>query len=87
MKKNIVRENKFYAEVNHPWNVVYIARKANKDYAHSIDEVCDKYRENLISVQQVPGVFAKIMGEHGILARTETMAQLREIAAFAQAKQ
>lgn len=83
---NIVRENKFYAEVNHPWNVVYIARKANKDYAHSIDEVCDKYRENLISVQQVPGVFAKIMGEHGILMRTKTMEQLHEIAEFAQRK-
>lgn len=83
---NIVRENKFYADVTHPWNVVYIARKANKNYAHTIDEVCEKYRENLISVQQVPGVFAKIMGEHGILARTKTMEELHEIAKFAQAK-
>lgn len=84
---NIVKENKFHTEITHPWNVVYISRKANKNYVHSIEQVCEKYRDNIISVQHVPGVFAKIMGEHGILARTETMEQLREIAAFAQQKQ
>ncbi|MDE3995673.1 ATP-grasp domain-containing protein [Glaesserella parasuis] len=84
---NIVKENKFYSNITHRWNVVYIARKANKNYKHTIDEVCQKYAGNIISVQTVPGVFAKIMGEHGILARTETMEQMREIARFAQEKQ
>ncbi|MDP0203839.1 ATP-grasp domain-containing protein [Glaesserella parasuis] len=84
---NIVKENKFYSNITHPWNVVYIARKANKNYKHTIDEVCQKYAGNIISVQTVPGVFAKIMGEHGILARTETMEQMLEIARFAQEKQ
>ncbi len=84
---NIVRENKFYADIQRPWNVVYISRKANKNYAHSIDEVCQKYAANIISVQHVPGVFAKVMGENGILARTETIEQMREIVLFAQQKQ
>ena len=66
--------------------MVYIARKANRNYVHSIEEVCQRFTGNIISVQQVPGVFAKIMGEHGILARTETMEQLREITQFAQQK-
>ncbi len=84
---NIVTENKFYTDIQHPWNVVYISRKANKNYAHSIEEVCQKYAGNIISVQSVPGVFAKVMGEHGILARAETIEQIREITGFAQAKQ
>lgn len=84
---NIVRENKFYTDIQHPWNVVYISRKANKNYANSIQAVCEKYPHNIISVQHVPGVFAKIMGEEGILARTETLEQMREIAQFAQQKQ
>lgn len=84
---NIVKENKFYSNITHPWNVVYISRKANKNYKHSIDEVCQKYAGNIISVQTVPGVFAKIMGEHGILARTETMEEMHEIVRFAQEKQ
>lgn len=84
---HIVTENKFYANITHPWNVVYISRKANQNYVNSIDDVCRKFSGNIISVQTVPGVFAKVMGEHGILARTETMEQLREIVRFAQDKQ
>lgn len=62
-------------------------RKANQNYVNSIEAVCEKFAGNIISVQSVPGVFAKVMGEQGILARTETMEQMREIAQFAQAKQ
>ncbi|WP_075321203.1 ATP-grasp domain-containing protein [Histophilus somni] len=83
---NIVKENKFYTNITHPWNVVYISRKANKNYVNSIEDVQQKYSTNIISVQTVPGVFAKIMGEHGILARTETLDQMHEIAQFAQQK-
>ncbi|WP_373819606.1 acetyl-CoA carboxylase biotin carboxylase subunit family protein [Glaesserella sp.] len=84
---NIVKENKFYSHITHPWNVVYISRKANQNYVNSIDAVCQKFAANIISVQNVPGIFAKIMGEHGILARAETMEQMREIVRFAQQKQ
>lgn len=84
---NIVKENKFYTDIQHPWNVVYISRKANQTYVNSIESVCQKFTNNIISVQTVPGVFAKVMGEKGILARTETIEQMREIVQFAQAKQ
>ncbi len=84
---NIVTENKFYTEITHPWNVVYISRKANQNYTHSIDQVCEKFADNIISVQTVPGVFAKIMGEHGILARADSIEKMREIVQFAQKKQ
>lgn len=83
---HIVQENQFHAQIEHPWNVIYIARKANRPYVHSLDDVWAKYSENMISVQQVPGVFAKIMGEYGILARTKTLEQMHEIAHFAQEK-
>ncbi|WP_386697658.1 acetyl-CoA carboxylase biotin carboxylase subunit family protein [Lonepinella sp. MS14436] len=84
---NIVTENKFYTKITHPWNVVYISRKANQNYTHSIDQVCEKFADNIISVQTVPGVFAKIMGEHGILARADSIEKMREIVQFAQKKQ
>ncbi|AAU38729.1 MULTISPECIES: ATP-grasp domain-containing protein [Basfia] len=84
---NVVTENKFYSDITHPWNVVYISRKANQNYVNSIDDVCQKFGDNIISVQTVPGVFAKVMGEHGILVRTKTIEQMREIVQFAQAKQ
>lgn len=83
---HIVKDNQFYTNITNPWNVVYISRKANQNYVNSIDAVCQRFAGNIISVQQVPGVFAKIMGEHGILARTETIEQMREIVQFAHQK-
>lgn len=83
---NIVKENTFHSQITRPWNVVYISRKANKNYANSIEAICEKYAENIISIQNVPGVFAKIMGEQGILARTASLEQMHEIARFAQEK-
>lgn len=84
---NIVKENRFYSHITHPWNVVYISRKANKNYVNTTQAICEKFGNSIISVQQVPGIFAKIMGEEGILARTETLKQMREIIQFAHQKQ
>ena len=36
---NIVKDNLFEAEILRPYNVVYISRKANQTYAHSIDDI------------------------------------------------
>ncbi|MBM7636867.1 ATP-grasp domain-containing protein [Streptococcus saliviloxodontae] len=83
---NIVKDNSFKAEITHPYNVVYMSRKANQNYVHSLDDIREAFGDRLISIQTVPGVFAKIMGEHGILARTPSMAEMRELVQFAQAK-
>ncbi|MFZ7241290.1 ATP-grasp domain-containing protein [Avibacterium avium] len=83
---HIVKDNQFTSQITHPWNVVYISRKANQRYAHSIAQIWEKFPHNIISVQKVPGVFAKIMGEEGILARTPSIEQMREIIQFAHQK-
>lgn len=84
---HIVKDNCFTTKITHPWNVVYISRKANQNYANSIAQVCEKFPSNIISIQKVPGIFAKIMGEEGILARTPSIEQMREIIQFAHKKQ
>ncbi|MEY8700345.1 ATP-grasp domain-containing protein [Streptococcus ferus] len=83
---HIVKDNRFDTQITHPYNVVYISRKANQNYAHSIEEVEARYGEEIISIDSVPGIFAKIMGEVGILARTESLAQMRDIIQFAHEK-
>ncbi|WP_019316979.1 ATP-grasp domain-containing protein [Streptococcus mutans] len=83
---HIVKDNRFEAHITRPYNVVYIARKANKHYAHSIEDIETKFGHRIIEIESVPGIFAKIMGEVGILARTETMNEMRDIICFAHAK-
>lgn len=83
---HLVQGKPFTSEITRPWHVVYIARKAHQNYVHNLDEVRQYCAGSLIAVQHVPGVFAKIMGEHGVLARTETLEQMRDIVQFVQAK-
>lgn len=83
---NIVKDNLFEAEILRPYNVVYISRKANQHYVHSLDDIWANFGDKIISIQSVPGVFAKIMGENGILARTTTLDEMRELVQYAQAK-
>lgn len=83
---NIVKDNLFEAEILHPYNVVYISRKGNQTYAHSIADIWANFGDKIISIQSVPGVFAKIMGEEGILARTQTLEEMRELVQYTQAK-
>lgn len=82
----IVRDNQFTADVQHRYNVVYISRKANRNYAHSLEDIQAHFGDKIILIQSVPGVFAQIMGEVGILARTQTMDELRELVGYAQEK-
>lgn len=83
---NIVKDNQFYSNIARPWNVVYISRKANQNYVHTLDDIWARFPQHIVSVQQVPGVFSQIMGQYGILARAQTLAEMNEIIQFAQAK-
>ncbi|MFC3928748.1 ATP-grasp domain-containing protein [Streptococcus caprae] len=83
---NIVRDNTFEADIKHPYFCIYIARKEGKDYKNSIDDIWRAYGDQVISVQSIPGVFAKIMGKEGVLARTETIDEMRELIAYCHEK-
>lgn len=83
---HIVKDNHFGTEIKHPYHVVYISRKANQHYANSIEAIRETYGQQIISIESVPGIFAKIMGEVGILARTESLDEMRQIIQFAHEK-
>ena len=83
---NVVKENSFKAESKRPYYVCYISRREDKDYAHSLDEVAQYFGEHLVSIASVPGVFSNIMGEHGIVARCETIDTMRDLIRYAHEK-
>lgn len=83
---NVVKENSFKAESKRPYYVCYISRREDKDYAHRLDEVAQYFGEHLVSIASVPGVFSNIMGEHGIVARCETIDTMRDLIRYAHEK-
>lgn len=84
---NVVKFNRFEADIKRSYYCAYISRKSGNYYRHSLEEVRDKFGAQIIGVEQVPGVFAKIMGDLGIIARVETMAGLLEMTHFIHQKQ
>lgn len=83
---NVVKENTFKADSKRPYYVFYISRRGDKEYCHSLEEVRQQFGEHLISITSIPGVFSNIMGEHGIVARCEELATMRELIRYAQEK-
>lgn len=76
---NLVKYNEFRAEITRPYNCMYIARKCHKNYVHSIDDIKNKYGENLVDIQSVPGVFSAIMGNEGYIFKTTDLDKMFEI--------
>ena len=83
---NLVKTNHFDADITRAYYCAYISRKSSHNYRHSVDEIWETYGQQIISMQQVPGVFAKIMGDLGIVARTSSMEELREMIRFVHDK-
>ncbi|MBF0716188.1 ATP-grasp domain-containing protein [Gemelliphila palaticanis] len=76
---NLVKFNEFRAEITRPYNCLYAARKGHKNYVHSIDDIKNKYGENLVDIQSVPGVFSAIMGNEGYIFKTTDLDKMFEI--------
>lgn len=76
---NIVKDNQFTAEITRPYHAVYISRRQHVDYAYSNEEIKDMYKDELIMVVHVPGVFSQLMGEMGMIFRVAEEERLNEI--------
>lgn len=79
---HIVKENKFYGDSTCPYYSVYISRSNKQDYRYDLDNIKQKYGDELKEIQHVPGVFAEIMGDVGYIFNTETKEQMHEIIEF-----
>ncbi|XJS11109.1 acetyl-CoA carboxylase biotin carboxylase subunit family protein [Aerococcaceae bacterium WGS1372] len=76
---NLVKDNEFKAEITRPYHALYISRRSHVDYAYTNEEIKDKYRDELIMVVHVPGVFSQLMGESGMIFRLKEEDKLNEI--------
>lgn len=83
---NIVQSQPFSAQVSRAYICGYLSRKGNQDYAHSLDDIKAKFGPAIMSIQEVPAVFSKIMGQIGLVIRGKTLADLQAIIAYSQEK-
>lgn len=80
---NIVLGKPFSSAIPRTYTSAYISRKGNRSYAYTVSELVDRFGEAIISIQEIPAVFAAIMGEVGLVVRATSQADLREIVSAA----
>jgi biotin carboxylase len=66
------------------YHVIYIGRKERIRYAHSHEEIVDHYGGCLVDVLRLPHVFSRAMGNYAYIARSTVLAELEEMADYAQ---
>lgn len=73
----IVASNQYKEETTRPYHCAYVSRKnQNQPYAYSNQQLKEQFGSGLISIQQIPGIFAQIMGDEGYLIRTPNKKEL-----------
>lgn len=83
---NIVKNNRFESSVDRHYNVAYISRKKEKNYQHDIDDIRKNFGKYIVSVDSIPGIFSNIMGDIGIIVRTEDLDTMYELIQYVQKK-
>ena len=80
---NMITYNKgFYNEESRPYCCVYAARRDGYRYYHSVDEVWNKYRYNIVMAERMPDVLAGAMGNDMLTARFPEQEQALEFIDF-----
>src|SRR3989337_1803202 len=81
---NVIVNNRFTAQYFRPYHCCYIARKFNKRYAHSHEEIMAEFGPDIVYQEEISGVFSAALGNYGYLARSPEPDQILSIAAFIQ---
>lgn len=76
---NFVKDNRFEAEITRPYHVIYVSRKNHLNYKFTNEEIKDKYSKELVNIVQIPGVFAKAMGDIGFIMKSASEKKINEM--------
>lgn len=64
-------DNMFNANITRPYYCAYVGRKNFRNYANTIEDLYYRYTEEIMLIDSIPGVFAAVMGDIGVIFRTK----------------
>ena len=76
---NLVKDNQFEAEITRPYHAIYVSRKKHLNYKYTNEDIKDKYSDELVNIVQIPGVFAKAMGDLGFIMKSPSEDKINEM--------
>ena len=75
----LVATGNFTAQMHFPYYCCYVSRKGVHPYRFTHEEVMARYGGNVVLFEEMPGIFAAIMGDFGYVIRAAEYQELMDI--------
>lgn len=76
---NVVVDQHFSSTIERPYFCCYVSRKSFRNYTYTEEQIKDRYSEQIMSIESIPGIFSQIMGDVGFILRTPERAEMDHI--------
>ena len=76
---DMLMHDKCFYDINRKYLVGYASRRNSINYAHSIEEVYEKYGDKIVKIFDVPAIFADAMGDTVYLFRSKNKDEIFEV--------
>ena len=83
---NVVTENRFTAKITRPYNCFYFGRKDSCSYSATQDDIIRHFGDKIVYHGPVATVFSSVLGNYGMIARTESLEEGFRMMSFAMEK-
>jgi hypothetical protein len=79
---NVLTKGRFEGNADRPYFCAYIGRKYHRNYAHSHQQVLDRYPHLIAHSETINPIFAAAIGDFGYILRSPTLDPIKEAAAW-----
>lgn len=76
---NVVMENKFTSEITNAYVTYYVSRLNHVPYANTLDDIQNKYKEQIRLASPVPHAFSNILGDFAFIFKTKDLKEAYRI--------
>lgn len=76
---NLVGNGHFNVTMRRPYYCCYVSRKGVHPYIFSHEDVMERYGNNVVLFEEMPGIFAAVMGDFGYVVRAAEYEELMDI--------
>jgi biotin carboxylase len=79
---HLIANNRFEANVTHPYYCAYLGRRYQHAYAHTIEDIRAAFPGSVVHAEPISGIFAAAIGDYGILVRSPEEEGIEEMVRF-----
>lgn len=83
----LVASGRFTEHISRNYNCFYVGRKNFINYKHSLEEILDKYGDQIVLHEAISPILAPAIGDYGIILRTKDLEFGKEAVRFAVEKE